>query len=218
MDTLSNDINIVIADDHEIVRSGIRRLLSVDKGLRIIDEASNGEDAVNLIKYHQPDVALLDIMMPKMTGIEVAEIIKKEMQGIYIIILTAFEDFKHIDNALRVGADGYLSKDVSAKELTNSIRTVLRGERVFSRSIIRIIQNQFSIDAKSDEPPVLISKREQEVLNLVAEGMTSQEIADKLFISVRTVEAHRYNLMQKLGVKNTASLVRYASMNNNNLI
>ncbi len=204
------EIKIVIADDHEVVRAGIKRLLSVDKDIHIIDEASDGFDAVELVKYHKPDIALLDIMMPRMNGIEAAKIIKAELSYIFVAMLTAFEDFKHIDDALSAGADGYLSKSIGAKELIDALRRIYKGERVLSKSIVNTLQKKYSADKIGIDTNIIITKREQEILDLVALGKTSPEIAEKLNLSVRTVESHRYNIMKKLGVKNTASLVRYA--------
>ena len=162
-------------------------------------------------------MVLLDILMPKMNGIEVTKIIKQDMPEVYIIMLTAFEDYKHIEQALEAGANGYLSKDISAKELNESIKSVIGGERVLSRSIINTLQKKVLPEKEPDNTPVVITKREQEILDLVADGKSSPEIAEKLFISVRTVESHRYNLMQKLGVNNTASLVRYALSRRNTM-
>lgn len=212
-DFIQQPIRLVLADDHEIVRVGLKRLLSIDKQIKVVDEAANGEDVYKLVEYHKPDVAMLDIMMPRMNGVEATKMIKKSMPEIIVVILTAFEDFFHVEKALAAGANGYLSKDVSAKELVDSIRLVLRGERVFSKSIIKLLQKKFIPEDNVDNSPIVITKREQEVLDLVATGKTSSEIADQLNISIRTVESHRYNLMQKLGVKNTAGLVRYAVMN-----
>ena len=208
-----NPLTIVMADDHEVVRAGIRRLLSIEKSFKILEEASNGEDAVKMVKYYKPRVALLDILMPNVTGIEAVQIIKKEVPETFCVMLTAFEDSKHLENAMNAGADGYLSKDIGAKDLIESLFQVSMGERVFSRSIIKILQNK-NIPDSSDDERIIITKREQEILNLVARGRTSAEISDELFISVRTVESHRYNLMQKLGIKNAAGLVRYAVFNN----
>ncbi len=209
------EITVVLADDHEIVRSGIKRLLMVDKQIKVLAEAENGRDAVDLVKYYRPDIALLDIQMPLMTGIEAAIQIKNKFPDVFVIMLTAFEDSFHLEKAIAAGADGYLSKDISAKELTKSIHTVLRNERVFSKSIIKLLQYKYIPESAYDATPVVITKREQEVLNLVASGKTSLKIADRLCISVRTVESHRYNIMQKLGINNTAGLVRYAVINTN---
>lgn len=208
-----NPIKIVMADDHEVVRAGIRRLLSIDKTLRIIDEASNGVDAVDLITYHKPEIALLDILMPRMTGIEAVKIIKEKAPDTFVVMLTAFEDSSHLERAITAGADGYLSKDIGARELINAIKNVILGERVFSKSIINLMQNRFIPNATAKDESVVITKREQEILNLVAAGKKSSDIADALNISIRTVESHRYNLMQKLGIKNAAGLVRYAVIN-----
>jgi len=209
-----NEITIVLADDHEIVRAGIRRLLSFDKSLKIIDEANNGADAVELVRYHLPDIALLDILMPRMNGIEAAQEIKSTIPEVAVVILTAYEDYLHIEQALDVGANGYLSKDISAKDLAESMHIVMNGERVFSKSIIKLIRKKHS-ESSLDPTPVVITKREQEILDLVAAGKTSPEIADILFLSARTIESHRYNLMQKLNMKNTAGLVRYAILHRN---
>jgi len=207
---IDNPITTIIADDHEVVRAGIRRLLSVDKTIKILDDGANGEDAIRLAEYHKPIVALLDILMPKMTGIQAINEIKKVSPTTYVIMLTAFEDAEHLELALAAGADGYLTKDISAKDLIESIKLVTQGERVFSKSIIQIIQNKVMPSNIEDVKQVSITKREQDVLNLVAEGLTSAEIAANLNLSIRTVESHRYNIMQKLGIKSAASLVKFA--------
>lgn len=207
---IDNPITAIIADDHEVVRAGIRRLLSIDKTIKILDDGANGEDAIRLADYHKPIVALLDILMPKMTGIQAINEIKKVSPTTYVIMLTAFEDAEHLELALAAGADGYLTKDISARDLIESIKLVTQGERVFSKSIIQIIQNKVMPSNIEDAKQVTITKREQDVLNLVAEGLTSAEIAKNLDLSIRTVESHRYNIMQKLGIKSAASLVKFA--------
>ncbi len=209
------EITVVLADDHEVVRAGLKRLLVVDKQIKVLDEAENGQDAVNLVEYYRPDVVLLDIQMPLMNGIDAAKEIKNRFPEIFVIMLTAYEDSFHLEKAIAAGADGYLSKDISAKELAKSIHTVLRNERVFSKSIIKLLQYKYIPESAYDATPVVITKREQQILNLVASGKTSSKIAERLCISVRTVESHRYNIMQKLGINNTAGLVRYAVINTN---
>lgn len=206
-------IKIIMADDHEVVRAGLKRLLMIDKGIKILDEASNGKDAIELVKIHSPNIALLDIQMPMMTGIEATKEIKEKFSNTLVIMLTAYEDSYHLGQALSVGADGYLAKDIGAKELTESIRIIMNGDRAFSKSILKLMQRKLVPTEEQDPAPITISKREQEILNYVALGKTSQEIADELFLSIRTVESHRYNIMQKLDIKNAAGLVRYAVMN-----
>jgi len=211
--TQDNPITIIIADDHEIVRTGIKRMLSVDKSLDILDEADNGELACDLVKRHEPDVVVLDIQMPRMDGIEAAKKIKANDQGTYVLMLTAYEDSKHLEKALAAGADAYLSKDIGARELIESIKSVVRGERVFSKSIVKLMHKSYVPSEEYDATPLSVTRREQEILNLIATGKTSQQIADELSISVRTVESHRYNLMQKLELDNAAGLIRYAVLN-----
>ncbi len=210
----NNQISIIIADDHEVVRAGIRRLLSMDKSLKILDEASNGLNAVELIKYHQPMIALLDIMMPLMSGIDAVKKIKIEAPETFVVMLTAFEDSNHLEKALMAGADGYLTKDIGAKELIKAIHTVLSGERVFSKSIIMIMQNRYVPTLQNDEQ-ITITRREQEILNLIALGKKTTEISDTLSLSSRTVETHRYNLMKKLKLNSAAELIRYAVVTSN---
>lgn len=207
-----NPIKIIMADDHEVVRAGLRRLLSVDKSIKVLDEGANGSDAVNLVEYHKPDIALLDILMPQMNGIEATKEIKATSDTL-VIMLTAYEDSYHLEQALAAGADGYLAKDIGAKELIEAIHSVVHGQRAFSKSIIKVMQKKYVPTEEQDSGAVTITKREQEILNLVAMGKTSQEIANELFISIRTVESHTYNIMQKLDIKNTAGLVRYSVMN-----
>lgn len=210
----NNPIKIVLADDHEIVRAGIKRLLSIDKSIKIVAEAQNGKEAVDLVKYHRPDIALLDILMPVMTGIEAVKEIKSVSEETFTVILTAFEDSKHLELALNTGADGYLTKDIKSKDLTESIHRVMEGERVFSKSILLILQNHYVTKSHIEEPPVAITKREQQIMNLIAEGLTSQQISEELELSIRTVESHRYNLMQKLNLKSAAQLIKYAILHN----
>ena len=208
-DYIERDITLIIADDHELVRSGIKRILTYEKQIKILGEASNGEEAVSLVKYHNPNVALLDIFMPKMNGIQATEIIKKECPDTFVVMLTAFEDSQHLEQALAAGADGYLVKDIGAKDLIAAILKVNEGERVFSKSIVQIMEQKY-LPSISDNTSISISKREQEILNMVALGKTSKEIADKYNLSVRTVQSHRSNIMQKLGLKSAGSLIRYA--------
>lgn len=204
-----NQLSIIIADDHEIVRAGIRRLFIIEKSIKIVGEAANGRDAIEAAIYHKPQVVLLDILMPVLTGIEATPLIKKNCPDTMVVMLTAFEDAVHLEQALAAGADGYLSKDIGAKDLIAAIHRVALGDRVFSKSIINLMQKKF-VDSNNTPTPISITKREQEILDMVAMGKTSVQIADKLNISVRTVESHRYNLMQKLGVTNAAGLVRYS--------
>ncbi len=205
----NGEISLILADDHEVVRAGIRRLLSINQKIRILDEAVNGEEALSLVKYYKPDVILLDIMMPIMNGIVAGKLIKEALPDILVVILTAYDDKEHIEQALAIGADAYLTKDITAKSLIESLEKIVQGERVFSKSIINCLQQKIS-NEQDDSIMISLTSREAEILNEVASGKTSPEIAEEFNISVRTVQSHRSNIMQKLGIKNTAGLIRFA--------
>lgn len=211
-----NPIKIVIADDHEIVRVGMKKLLSFSKILNIIDEAADGLELIEKCKLHQPNVAIVDIFMPKMTGIEAIPKIRKESPDTFIIMLTAFEDLHHVELALSVGADGYLSKGVSSNIIQDAVLKVVNGERVFSKSIMKLIRDQRMTYDQTNEDNVSLTKRENEILKLVAEGKSNKQLAEELKVSIRTVETHRHNLIKKLGIKNASQLVRFAILNNIN--
>lgn len=202
-------IRVLIADDHEITRIGVRRLLSIAPDIEIVAEASSGTQALELARTMRPNVVLLDVMMPNVSGIEAAQRLKAELPDTMVIMLSSYEDEKSIERALYAGADGYLSKEVGSKELVEAIRNVVVGDRVFSRSIIDLLEGK-AIESKDGQPHISLTKREEEIVGLVAKGLTSQDIAKKLFISPRTVETHRARIMDKLGVNNAAGLVRFA--------
>ncbi|HCN04076.1 MAG TPA: DNA-binding response regulator [Bacteroidetes bacterium] len=205
----STSIRVLIADDHEITRIGVRRLLSVAPDIEIVAEATNGQEAIDLTRQNKPDVVLLDVLMPNVSGIDAAQRLKAELPQVSVIMLSSSEDEKQIERAMYAGADGYLSKEVGSKELAEAVRNVTLGERVFSRSILALLEGK-AAEAKDSEPPISLTKREEEIVALVAKGLTSQDIAKKLFISPRTVETHRARIMDKLGVNNAAGLVRFA--------
>ena len=204
-----NPIRIIIADDHEISRIGIRRLVSGASDIEVLAEAANGSQTIDLTRSLKPDVILMDVLMPQVWGIEAAQRIKSDMKDVYVIMLSSADDEKSIERAMYAGADGYLSKEVTSDELVEAIRNVVVGERVFSRTILNQLEGKAEA-ARADEPPVSLTKREEEIVTLVAKGLTSQEIGKKLFISPRTVETHRARIMDKLGVNNAAGLVRFA--------
>ena len=202
---------VVIADDHEISRIGIRRLLGTSQGITVIGEAIDGYEALEMARAKHPDVVLLDVRMPNLSGIDVAQRLKTEMPGVFVIMLSAAEDQMLVEQALYAGADGYLSKDVSSVELVAAVNGVIKSERVFSPVIRDMINSRTDAPAK-DTPKVALTRREEEVISLVAKGLTSQDIGKRLNISPRTVETHRARIMTKIGVSNAAGLVRYALM------
>lgn len=206
-------IKVLIADDHEILRYGISTYLSSADDIEVVGEASTGEECLKLFKKKQPDVCVLDISMPRKDGIETTMAIRETDPDVKILILSMHVDKKILQKVLEAGIDGYLLKNTEKSDLLQGIRSISRGQQVFSGSISRLITNSFVDKGKSgttNPAAKNITKRELEVLQLIVQGYTSQVIAEKLFISPRTVDTHRANLMQKLEINNTAGLVRYA--------
>lgn len=205
-----NKIRIIIADDHELVLSGIKRVLSFSDKFEIVGSAGNGKEALKLVEFHRPDILLTDIFMPVMDGIEAVKAVKKTGLRVYCVMLTAFEDSDHINNAMSAGADGYLSKEIGAKHLIDVLVDVMMGERVFSKSVLNLMRGNYSA---GEESRIKLTKREQEVLNLIGLGLKNVDIAERLHLSYRTVENHRYHITKKLGVNSSAELVRFAVLN-----
>jgi len=211
------NIQIVIVDDHEIVRDGIKVLLEDEPGMDIIAEAETGKEAVRMCEKIQADLIIMDIAMPEMDGIEATRIIKEKYSDIKILALTMLSEDQHIRKMIKAGASGYILKSSGKQELIKAIKTIIDGKHYFSNDATQaILQELVSPEVKrvKEDDEVHITERELEVLQLIVNEFTNQEIADKLFVSVRTVDAHRRNLLQKTGAKNTAGLVKYALQNN----
>jgi two-component system response regulator NreC len=207
-------LRIVIADDHEIVRVGLRHVLSRYPMFELVGEATNGEEAVALARHYRPDVVLLDIVMPRLNGIEATRILRSTMPELRVIILTSYEDSFHVEQALRAGAHGYLTKNMRPEDLVQAITAVVAGEQVFSPALIAFMQEAApNLPRTGDQPLVRLTPQESRVLRLIAEGLTTKEIATRLGISPRTVETHRAHLMEKLRARNIAALVRFALLN-----
>jgi DNA-binding NarL/FixJ family response regulator len=201
---------VLLADDHALVRAGIRALLEELPGVAVVAEASDGRDALRLIEEHQPDVALLDIAMPGLNGLEAAARIAEEFPYVRMIILSMHATEEYVLRALRSGAVGYLLKDAGPTELGLAIDAVARGERYLSPAVSKHVTEYVR---RMDEELTSLERltpRQREVLQLVAEGHTTREIAQILEISVKTVETHRANLMDSLDIHDIAGLVRYA--------
>ena len=203
---------IVIADDHAIVRQGLRALLEDEHDVTVIGEASGGIETVNICNKLKPDILILDIMMGDISGIEVARQVSKTFPHTSIIILSMYDDKKHVLEALQAGAKAYVNKKAVSSELVNALREVLVGRRYLGPSLSEVVVDAYLENIKSSptDPYDLLSTREREVLHLAAHGHTNSEIADRLCISRRTVETHRANAMRKLNLNNHADLLRYA--------
>jgi two-component system response regulator DegU len=209
-------IKVILADDHGIVRDGIKATLRDDKNIKIIAEASNGIEAIEQVKKFSPDVLIIDITMPEMNGIEAAAIIHRDFKHTRSLILSMHDREEYVFKAIEAGASGYLLKDTGKEEFIKAIYLVSKGEKYFSSSVSNVLVTGYlqKIKGKDDydqsEPDSLLTKREKGILKMIVDGSNNREIADQLKISVRTIETHRSNIMKKLQVKNAVELVKTA--------
>jgi DNA-binding NarL/FixJ family response regulator len=205
-------IKIMVVDDHKIVRDGIRALLLGQKKIAYIGDAEDAESLFTCLANNQPDVLILDIQLPGKSGIEITLELKEKFPCIRILILSSNCDEETILNAVRAGANGFLSKDTSKEELITAITSVAAGEGYFGEKINKIIYKSYieQVTLQNGKPTNCLSEREAEILTLLAEGFTNKEIADKLFISPRTIDTHKANIMTKLNLSSTVELVKYA--------
>jgi two-component system, NarL family, response regulator NreC len=202
---------ILIADDHAIVRAGLRALISVEPGLELVGEAAGGYEAIELVRQTHPDVLVLDLSMPDLDGISVTRAIKPDMPDLHILILTLHEDEALLKEAIKAGAGGYILKRAAESELISAIQTILRGSLYVDPSMVRVLLGEPSTNPLSQPAPVeILTPREKEILKLIVEGFTNRQIGEELSISVRTVEGHRANISDKLGLHSRVELVRYA--------
>jgi two-component system response regulator NreC len=206
-------IKVMLADDHVVVRSGLRMLLEAQPDMEIVAEVESGKEALNKVRTFRPDVILMDIQMADMNGIEATRHIKEVVPETAVLALTMHEDDHYFFEMLQAGASGYLPKRAAADDLLHAIRVVAHGEVFLYPSLaVRLVQDYLKRQAAGDEPAPEgdLTGREQEVLVLIAEGRTNPEIADRLVISVKTVDRHRENIMRKLNLHSRIELVKYA--------
>ena len=209
------NIKILIADDHEVVRDGLKNILVNLGNVNVVAEVANGEDAVSAYETTKPDLVIMDISMPGMNGIEATRIIKENDPNAKILVLTMHDNQEYLNQIIRSGAKGFVLKNTDKEELLDAVKAVSAGENFFSKDISKLIIDNYIRSAKDSDKSdtykeVPLTKREIEILKFIAEGNSNQEIANKLFISYNTVDTHRKNIMHKLSIKNTAGLVRYA--------
>jgi DNA-binding NarL/FixJ family response regulator len=206
-------IRILLADDHQLMRSGLRLLIEQQADLTVVGEAADGREAVALAKSLRPDVAVMDISMPNLNGIEAAHQITQSHAELAVIVLSMHPDESYVLRALKAGAKGYLLKDSAESDLITAVRAVARGKSFFSPAVSKVLLDDYIRKLKrsgAEDAYDLLTPREREVLQLVAEGKSNKEVANLLNLSVYTVETHRSNIMQKLNLKGVPELTLYA--------
>ena len=207
-------ITVLLAEDHQIVREGLRALLKLEKDIDVVGEAANGRDAVRLADSLRPDVVVMDIAMPLLNGLEAARQILRAAPATRLLVLSAHSDDAYVERVMELGAAGYLIKQTAAHILPTAIREIHSGKSFFSPTITKRLPNHQTKNATSGKKnSANLTPREMEVLQLVAEGKANKESADVLHISIKTVEKHRQKLMEKLDIHDAASLTRYAIAN-----
>jgi len=206
-------IKILVADDHPVVRKGLQLCLARQERLKIMGEAADGDEAVLKTKELRPDVLLLDISMPKMNGLAVTEMLRKEVPDTKILILSVHNNKEYILRVIQAGAHGYISKEASPEELLEALETVHSGAAFFSPEIAQAALNQLVTSGGKKEPFAELTVREREVLVLIAEGKSNKEIASALDVGVRTIETHRERIMRRLNIHSVAGLTKFAIAN-----
>ncbi|HKS35897.1 MAG TPA: response regulator transcription factor [Verrucomicrobiae bacterium] len=206
-------ITVLLADDHTVVRQGLRALLEAEEDMTVVGEAENGRQAVQMAKRLQPEVVVMDIAMPQLNGLEATRQISKESPKSHVLILSSYSDDEYVQQLTDAGASGYLVKQTAATDLVSAIREARKGNAFFSPAISKRLLDHYrsSLNRPPDQKKVAkLTPREMEVLQLIAEGFANKQIAGELFISIKTVEKHRQQLMHKLDIHDVAGLTRYA--------
>ncbi|MCL6552723.1 MAG: response regulator transcription factor [Armatimonadota bacterium] len=210
---MADKIRILIADDHSIVREGVRMILAGQDDFEVVGEAATGREAVEQARRLRPDVVVMDISMPDLNGIQATELIRRELPEVQVLGLTMHEEGNYVFELLKVGAAGYVLKRAAAEDLVAAVRAAHRGEAFLYPSVAKMVVQDFLQRASPKEKEHALdglTEREREVLTLIAEGYTNQEIANRLYISIKTVQTHRAHIMEKLNLHDRAELVRYA--------
>lgn len=207
--TQDKKISVILVDDHQLFRNGLKFILGEIEGLEVVGEASNGHEFLQLLEYVKPDLVIMDISMPGMNGIDACRHALSKDPKLKILVLSMYGDDAYYNTMIELGVKGFILKDSDNKELQNAVRTILSGQNYFSQELLlKIIRN------KNVGPAVKLSKRENEILSLICQGMSTIQISEKLHISHRTVERHRASLLEKTDSSNSIALVVYAIKNN----
>lgn len=204
-------IKVMLAEDHVVVREGTRELIQHEEDMEVVGEAGDGEEAVALAERTHPDVIIMDVNMPRLNGIEATKQIKATQPSIAVLVLSAYDNDQYISALLEAGAAGYLLKNIKGRELIEAVRAVHAGESVLHPKIARKVLNRFAAVAKQEGEPAanILSERELEVLKLAAKGLSNRDIAEQLFLSIRTVQAHLGNIFNKLDVGSRTEAILY---------
>lgn len=202
------NIKIVVVDDHTIVRQGLKMILAAQPDIEVVGEAANGREAVDLVQKLKPDIVLMDVAMPELNGIDATRRMVEANSRLKILVLSMHKEAVYVREILRAGARGYILKDAIDTELLSAVRSVARGDGYISPAVSGALLNDYRKDVT--DPADLLSNREREVLQLIAEGKTNKEIAGKLNLSVYTIDSHRGKIMEKLNLHSTGELVRFA--------
>jgi len=209
-----NDYRIVLADDHSILRAGVKVLIESKPGFKVVGEVSNGQELLDLLPQTPCDMVILDLNMPVMNGIETLEYLQMHFPKVAALVLTTHKEKPFLKRSLAKGAKGYLLKEETHDKLLSAISDICQGKRVISAEMTNLIVEDYSTDLSSPLSADLLTQREKEILSYTANGLTSKEIAERLDISARTVEAHRANIREKLGIETMSDLVKYAMDHN----
>ncbi|MBP6342804.1 MAG: response regulator transcription factor [Candidatus Omnitrophica bacterium] len=203
---------IILTDDHAVVREGLKNLIQKDRALTVVAEAQDGQELLDLLPSHKCDLIIMDISMPNKDGVTALKEIRRKYPKAKVLILSMLKDFQHFEEVMRHGASGYMVKDDAPDQLLLAIKTIIRGNKFVSPSVSKVLVDRQLRSVDDGEVPSLeiLTKREQQVLTMIAKGMANKNIAVKLKLSIRTVEHHRANLTDKLGLKTPAALVKYA--------
>ena len=208
-----NPIKAILADDHALVREGLKQILEFDGSLEIIGEASNGQECIDLLQSTTPDIVLLDINMPVLNGLDVIEILHKKSQFPKILLLTVHNEIEYVIRAIELGINGYILKDADSKELINAIHLIIEGENYIEPSLIPEMDKKIMNRASDSEKIQALTKREIEILKLLSKGLINRDIANELFISERTVKNHVSNIFKKIDVNDRTQAALFSIKN-----